>query len=175
MQPILDEAAKATGVTVKMDLIGSLEGAETVATGKADGRYDALWFSSNRYLETLPEAKQRLGNATRIMGSPVVFGVRASTAQRLGWTDRAVTWTDVASAAAAGRFTFAMTDPATSNTGFSALVAVASALDGSGRALDAAAIERVAAPLTGFFSGQRITAGSSSGRPPRHRCGRSPR
>ncbi|MEU8659054.1 hypothetical protein AB0C31_20400, partial [Actinoplanes philippinensis] len=71
MQPILDEAAKATGVTVKMDLIGSLEGAETVATGKADGRYDALWFSSNRYLETLPEAEQRLGNATRIMGSPV--------------------------------------------------------------------------------------------------------
>ncbi|MEU8661834.1 VWA domain-containing protein, partial [Actinoplanes philippinensis] len=120
----------------------------------------ALWFSSNRYLETLPEAEQRLGNATRIMGSPVVLGVRAAAAQRLGWTGT-VTWKDVASAAAAGRFTFAMTDPANSNTGFSALVAVASALDGSGRALDAAAIDRVAAPLTGFFSGQRITAGSS--------------
>ncbi|MEU8664762.1 LuxR family transcriptional regulator, partial [Actinoplanes philippinensis] len=34
----------------------------------------ALWFSSNRYLETLPEAEQRLGNATRIMGSPVAAG-----------------------------------------------------------------------------------------------------
>ncbi|MEU4157536.1 VWA domain-containing protein [Actinoplanes sp. NPDC026670] len=161
MQPILDEAAKATGVSVQMDLIGSLEGAETVATGKADGKYDALWFSSNRYLETLPEAKQRLGNATRIMGSPVVLGVRASTAQRLGWTGRTVTWTDIATAAGQGELTFAMTDPAASNTGFSALVAVASALDGSGRALDAAAIDRVAAPLTAFFSGQRITAGSS--------------
>ncbi|WP_433791517.1 substrate-binding domain-containing protein [Actinoplanes sp. CA-252034] len=160
MQPILDEAAKATGVTVKMDLVGSLEGAETVATGRADGRYDALWFSSNRYLETLPEAKRRLGNATRIMASPVVLGVRASAAQRLGWTGP-VTWKDVAGAAGEGRFTFAMTDPADSNTGFSALVAVASALDGDGRALDAAAIDRVAAPLTAFFSGQRITAGSS--------------
>jgi Ca-activated chloride channel family protein len=161
MQPILDEAAKATGVTVKMDLIGSLEGAETVATGKADGKYDALWFSSNRYLQTLPEAKQRLGDADRIMGSPVVLGLRATTAQRLGWTGRTVTWKDIAAAASKGELTFAMTDPASSNTGFSALVAVASALDGSGRALDAAAIERVAGPLTGFFSGQRITAGSS--------------
>jgi Ca-activated chloride channel family protein len=161
MQPILDEAAKATGVTVKMDLIGSLEGAETVATGNADGKYDALWFSSNRYLQTLPEAKQRLGDADRIMGSPVVLGLRATTAQRLGWTGRTVTWKDIAAAASKGELTFAMTDPASSNTGFSALVAVASALDGSGRALDAAAIERVAGPLTGFFSGQRITAGSS--------------
>ncbi|WP_106319279.1 VWA domain-containing protein [Actinoplanes italicus] len=161
MQPILDEAAKATGVTVQLDLIGSLEGAERVATGGADGKYDALWFSSNRYLETLPEAKQRLGNATRIMGSPVVLGVRPATAQRLGWTAGTATWKDIAAAAGRGELTFAMTDPATSNTGFSALVAVASALDGSGRALDAAAIDRVAAPLTGFFSGQRITAGSS--------------
>ncbi|MFC4068220.1 substrate-binding domain-containing protein [Actinoplanes subglobosus] len=161
MQPVLDEAAKATGVSVTMDLIGSLEGAETVATGRADGRYDALWFSSNRYLETLPEAKQRLGNAARIMGSPVVLGVRPATAQRLGWTGGAVTWTDIAAVAGRGELTFAMTDPAASNTGFSALVAVASALDGSGRALDAAAIDRVAAPLTAFFSGQRITAGSS--------------
>src|SRR6185436_15794932 len=86
MQPILDEAAKATGVTVTMDFIGSLEGAETVATGKADGRYDAVWFSSDRYLETIPEAKKRLGTATRIMGSPVVLGVRAEAARRLGWT-----------------------------------------------------------------------------------------
>ena len=161
MQPILDEAAKATGVTVRMDLVGSLEGAETVAGGQADSRYDAVWFSSNRYLETLPEAKRRLGNAARIMGSPVVLGVRAATAQRLGWENRPVTWKDVATAAAGGGFTFAMTDPAGSNTGFSALVAVASALDGTGRALDAAAIDRVAAPLTGFFGGQRITAGSS--------------
>ncbi|BCY07021.1 VWA domain-containing protein [Actinoplanes sp. L3-i22] len=160
MQPILDEAAKATGVTVKMDFIGSLEGAETVATGKADGKYDAVWFSSDRYLETIPEAKKRLGTATRIMGSPVVLGVRAAAARRLGWTG-AVTWKDIAAAAARGDFTFAMTDPASSNTGFSALVEVATALDGTGRALDDAAINRVAAPLTGFFSGQRVTAGSS--------------
>jgi Ca-activated chloride channel family protein len=54
-----------------------------------------------------------------------------------------------------------MTDPAASNTGFSALVAVAAALDGGGRALDAAAIDRIAPKLTDFFAGQQLTAGST--------------
>jgi Ca-activated chloride channel family protein len=162
LKPILDEAAKATGVTVTFDYTGSLEGAETIATGGADGRYDAVWFSSTRYLETDPAAKSRLGASVRTMGSPVVLGLRAATAARLGWTGTNVTWSDVAAAAGRGDFTFAMTDPAASNTGFSALVAVASAIDGSGRALDAAAIDRVAVPVTGFFKAQQLTAGSSA-------------
>jgi Ca-activated chloride channel family protein len=161
MQPILDDAAKATGVTVKLDFTGTLEGAQTVAEGKADGAHDALWFSSIRYLETIPDAKRRLGTSTRIMGSPVVLGVRRSVAQRLRWDSHPVTWSDIADAASRGEFTFAMTDPAASNTGFSALVAVASALDGSGRALDATAIERVSGRLAGFFGAQRLTSGSS--------------
>lgn len=162
MKPVLDEAARATGVTVTFDYTGSIEGAETIATGGADGRYDAVWFSSTRYLETDPAAKSRLGTSVRTMSSPVVLGLRASTAARLGWTGTNVTWSDVAAAAGRGDFSFAMTDPAASNTGFSALVAVASAIDGSGRALDAAAIEKVAVPVTGFFKAQQLTAGSSA-------------
>ncbi len=161
MQPILDEAAKATGVTVKMTFAGSLDGAQTVAEGRADGVYDAVWFSSTRYMETIPAARQRLATSPRIMGSPVVLGLREPVARRLGWDRTPVTWSDIADAAKRGEFTFAMTDPAASNTGFSALVAVASALEGSGRVLDAAAIERVSASLTGFFAAQRLTAGSS--------------
>jgi Ca-activated chloride channel homolog len=162
LKPILDEAAKATGVTVKMDYAGSLEGAETVATGKADGKYDAIWFSSDRYLTTVPGGKERLATATSIMASPVVLGLRQSVATRLGWAGgKQVTWSDIAAAAGRDDFTFAMTDPSASNTGFSALVAIASALDGSGRAVDAAAVERVAEPLAGFFGAQRMTAGSS--------------
>lgn len=158
MEPILADAATATGVTVEFEFVGSLEGAERVAAG---GAYDAVWFSSNRYLEMEPAAKSRLGPSERIMSSPVVLGLRTSAADRLGWTRRTVTWSEIATAAARRDFTFAMTDPAASNTGFATLVAVASALDGSGRALDAAAIERVSAPVNGFFTAHGLTAGSS--------------
>jgi Ca-activated chloride channel family protein len=172
MKPILDEAAKATGVTVTMTFTGTLEGADTVARGEADGTYDALWFSSTRYLQTIPEAKQRLGTSTRIMGSPVVLGLRASVARKLGWDRAAPAWSDIAAAAADGKLTYAMTDPAASNTGFSALVAVAAALDGTGRALDAAAIDRIAPRLIDFFTGQQLTAGSTGWSATRRRCGR---
>ncbi len=161
MKPILDDAAKATGVTVSMEYTGTLDGADSVAHGDADGKFDALWFSSTRYMQTIPEAKRRLSTATRIMGSPVVLGVRASVAAQLGWDRKAPTWADIAAAAAGGKLTYAMTDPAASNTGFSALVAVASALDGSGKALDASAIDRIAPKLINFFAGQQLTAGST--------------
>jgi Ca-activated chloride channel family protein len=70
-----------------------------------------------------------------------------------------VTWRDIALAAKAGQFHFAMTDPSASNTGFSALVGVASAFAASGNALTAADIN--APELKDFFSGQTVTAGSS--------------
>ncbi|AXX29873.1 hypothetical protein APASM_2508 [Actinosynnema pretiosum subsp. pretiosum] len=161
MAPVLEEAERATGVKVEFTFTGTLDGAQKVAEGKADGAHDAVWFSSTKYLRSLPEARGRLGAEVQVMSSPVVLGLRQSAARELGWADGNVTWGGIAEAAGAGRFTFAMTDPAASNTGFSALVAVATALDGSGRALDTGAIERVAGPVSGLFTGHRITAGSS--------------
>jgi Ca-activated chloride channel family protein len=93
------------------------------------------------------------------MLSPVVVGVRKSAADRLGWGGGAkVGWHDIAKAAAAGQFHFAMTSAAASNSGFSALVGLASALAG-GQALDTATVD--AAGVRGFFTGQALTAGSS--------------
>jgi Ca-activated chloride channel homolog len=52
-----------------------------------------------------------------------------------------------------------MTNPAASNSGFSALVGVAAALAGSGDALRTEDVDERG--LTGFFNGQTLTAGSS--------------
>jgi Ca-activated chloride channel family protein len=54
-----------------------------------------------------------------------------------------------------------MTNPAASNSGFSALVSVATALSGTGSALTTANITSVEPQLTSFFSGQKMTSGSS--------------
>ncbi|MBA9004457.1 substrate-binding domain-containing protein [Thermomonospora cellulosilytica] len=161
MEPILEQAERETGVEVAITEIGTLDGAQQVVSGKADGRHDAIWFSSNRYLSLHPGAQARLGTATTTMMSPVVLGVRRSAAARLGWDRQAPTWAQVAEAAGQGRFTFGMTSPAASNSGFSALVGVTAALSGRGSALDAAGIDAVAPRLREFFEGQRLTAGSS--------------
>ncbi|MEU4445583.1 VWA domain-containing protein [Actinosynnema sp. NPDC050801] len=161
MQPVLDEAAKATGVEVKFTFTGTLEGAEALAKGEVDGKYDAVWFSSNRYPAGIPEAAKRLGNQVKIMSSPVVLGLSTSSAQRLGWADRRVGWGEIAEQAGRKAFSYGMTDPSASNSGFSALVGVASALAGAGNAVDAGQIAAVTPRLKSFFTAQALSAGSS--------------
>ncbi|MGI5507303.1 substrate-binding domain-containing protein [Lentzea sp. CA-135723] len=161
LQPVLEEAAKATGVSVKFSFSGTIEGAEKVASGEAEKGFDAVWFSSNRYLELVPDAQKRLGTPTKVMSSPVVLGLPAAKVTELGWDGKRVGWADIAAAAGAQKFTYGMTDPSASNSGFSALVGVAAALSGSGSALDAARIDAVAPQLKQFFSAQTLSAGSS--------------
>jgi Ca-activated chloride channel homolog len=161
MVPILEDAAAEIGVKVAFEYIGTLAGTELVASGGAEGKYDAIWFPNNRYLSLLPGANSATGSSVKIMTSPVVLGLRTAVAERLGWDATAPTWADLAAAASAGAFTYGMTNPAASNSGFSALVAVATALSGTGSALTDTDIESVTPELTSFFSGQKLTAGSS--------------
>jgi Ca-activated chloride channel family protein len=157
LEPLLPDLQKATGINLKFDYIGTIDGAQAISTGDS---HPLAWFSSNRYLALLPNSAKKILAQQRIMLSPVVLGVKASTARRFGWENNPnVTWKDVANKASAGQFNFAMTDPSASNSGFSALVGVASAFAGTGNALTANDIKVPA--LKALFSGQRLTAGSS--------------
>ncbi|MDH6132549.1 Ca-activated chloride channel family protein [Kitasatospora sp. MAA4] len=161
MQPILDDARKATGVSVKFTYTGTLDGADTVTSGKADGSYDALWFASNRYLRLDPAGGAKLLSETPVMVSPVAVGVRSSELAALGWDPAQVTWSQIGQAVAAQKLTFGMTDPSRSNSGLSALVGLASAFSGAQSALTQGDIAKASPALQQFFSGQKLTSGSS--------------
>ena len=76
------------------------------------------------------------------MLSPVVLGVKRSVAQRLGWDGQAASPGRTSPIESAdGSFHFAMTNPAASNSGMTALIGVASALAGSSDALEAGTID----------------------------------
>jgi Ca-activated chloride channel family protein len=161
LEPLLRRADKEAGVKVRLAYTGTLDGAEQVASGRAAGVVDATWFSSNRYLSLIDGARARLSTQTKTMVSPVVLGLKPAKAKELGWEGRPVSWADIAAAAEAGRFSFGMTNPASSNSGFSALVGVAAALSGADGALSAEQVSAVTPRLKEFFSAQRLTAGSS--------------
>lgn len=161
MEPVLEAARAATGVTVRLTWTGTLDAAEQVASGKADGAYDAIWLSSDDYLRLRPGAAAKLANATPVMSSPVALGVRPQALARLGWKPEEVTWSAVHEAVAGGRLTYGMTDPVRSNSGFSALVSVASGLSGAQSALTDADVRTAAPRLKEFFAGQKLTSGSS--------------
>ncbi len=161
MRGVLDEAERKTGVKVRPTWTGTLDAAELIASGKADGTYDAVWLSSNDYLRLHPGTAERLSNETSVMSSPVALGVKAATVARLGWRPDEVTWSQVHQAVLAGKLTYGMTDPVRSNSGFSALISVASGLSGAQAALTDADVRRAAPKLKEFFTGQKLTSGSS--------------
>ena len=157
IEPLLPDLQKATGVQLKLSYIGTLEGAEQIAGGDAS---DAAWFSHGKYLSLLPGAGSRIVASEKIMLSPVVIGVKDSVARKFGWADNPnVTWKDIEARSADGSFHFAMTNPAASNSGLTALIGVASALSGSSDSIDTGTIDKDA--LRAFFRGQTLTAGSS--------------
>ena len=157
LAPMLPDIQQATGVKLVLSYIGTLDGAEQIANGDPS---DAAWFSQGKYLQLLPNTASHIKASQSIMLSPVVIGVKQSVARSFGWENNPnVTWKDIQAKSADGSFTFAMTNPAASNSGFTALIGVASALSGSSDAIDTGTIDTAA--LTQFFRGQTVTAGSS--------------
>jgi Ca-activated chloride channel homolog len=163
VEPLAAQIRDATGVNLRFDYVGTLEGAERLTTAPAaEDRPGLAWFSSARYLNLLTAdgGRGRPLASERIMLSPVVLGVKRSVAARFGWAGGAeVTWEDIAAKARSGVLRYGMTNPAASNSGFSALVGVAAAFADTGDALRAGDIDE--RRLTDFFKGQTLTAGSS--------------
>jgi Ca-activated chloride channel family protein len=154
IEPLLLQAARNAGVGLRLTYAGALDIVERVNAGE---RYDAILPANGAYpalaLLNKPLAREKL------FYSRVALGVKAAPLQALGWDKSPPTWADIARAAGAGRLRYAMTNPTSSNTGMSALFAVASAVAGKTEDLSAAEVD--AAVLKAFLSGQALTAGSS--------------
>ena len=159
MLPILEDAEAELGISVELEYMGTLDGTEAVMAGEGD--YDATWFPSNAYMSLFDEKGSLVSQETSIMRTPVVLGVKADRAAELGWDEESPTWAEVVDAAASGEFSYGMSSPVSSNSGFSALVELATALSGTGVAISADDVSVVAADLTRFAQGQVLASGSS--------------
>ena len=162
IEPLLPALEQATGLRVVFKYAGTLEAVERLQSGE---RFDGAWLASNRYALLTPGVKEKILASERTMLTPVVLGLKQSKAKTLGWLDASgqprpgVTWKDIAQAAEKGQFSFGMTSPSASNTGFSGLIGLAAALADKGDALEEKDID--AKRLTAFFKAQTLTAGSS--------------
>ena len=159
MQEVLAEAQAATNIKLDITYVNTPSGARTVASG--DQQYDAVWFDSNAYVALQPQAKRWVATSTKIMSSPVAFGVEPDLAEKLGWDDKAPTWSEIARAAGQQKFRYGMSNPATSTPAFAALANVVTALADTGASIKPEEIDGVAAELRRFFSAQSMTAESA--------------
>src|SRR5262249_9966398 len=169
MQPLLDDLRRETGVELVMDYRGTVEASteahnELIRTS-GNQRHDLAWLSSDRYLQLTFTASRYQGPtplSAKIMTSPLVVGMKPETAELLRRKagNQRLSWADIADGAAAGQVRFGMADPNRSGSALAALVGVATAAAGTGRALRPEDVH--CDRLQGFFTGQAVTAGTSS-------------
>lgn len=160
VEPLQDMVLKATGVKVKFKFGGTMESTEAVLTGEA--KADAAWFANAKYLLSSPQGQGRVKLQEKIMLSPIAVGVSESDAKKQGWDrpDLKMTWKDIAAAAKAGKLTYALSNPATSNQGFMALMGVVAAASQKSEALSAADVDRQA--IADFLKGYKLPGDNST-------------
>ncbi|MBK6999362.1 MAG: VWA domain-containing protein [Rhodoferax sp.] len=159
LEPMVE---KATGVKLRFSFGGTMESTEAVLTGQS--KTDAAWFANARYLLSDPQGQTRVKLQEKIMLSPLVVGVSESHARTLGWdqpeTARQITWKVIAKAAQDGKLKYALSNPATSNQGFMALMGVVASAAQKSEALTAADVDRSA--ISGFIKGYKLVGDNSS-------------
>lgn len=160
IEPLAAQIEAATGVAVQFRFGGTMESTQEVLSGTPNA--DVAWFANAKYLLSDAAGQGRVKLQEKIMLSPIAVGVSESDAARYGWNkpDAKLTWADIARAAKQGQLRYALSNPATSNQGFMALLGVVAAAGGKGEALTAADVDRQA--IADFLTGYKIVGDNST-------------
>lgn len=116
LEPLIQQWAQENNTTVDITYLGSLDIGRMLRTGSIT--YDAVWPANRLWLD-YGDVNNLVGSEQSIMRSPVVFGIKRSVAEELGWIDRDVFMEDILNAAEAGELRFMMTSATQSNSGAS--------------------------------------------------------
>jgi hypothetical protein len=116
LEPIVADFAAARGARIEMRYLGSVDIGLALEAGTAI-EADAVWPANSLWL-ALGDRQRVLRHAESIMRSPVIFGVRMSVAEKLGWIGRHdVQIAEILEAVERRSLRFAMTSATQSNSG----------------------------------------------------------
>ncbi len=147
-----------------IDLVPSYQGSVDTMIDLQNGaeRYDAVWPASSIWLNLGDE--QRVVSRTKsIMGTPVVFGVKRSKAEALGWVGQDVSVDEILEASESGDLEFMMSSATQSNSGAMAYLGYLYAFAGHPEVLTSEMLRdpEVVDKLTRILGAVDRTAGAS--------------
>ncbi len=161
LEHIVTDFAKENNFLVKFKYEGSVD--IMLELQKNAAKYDAVWPASGLWI-TLGDHDRKVKYAQSIMTSPVVFGIRKSLAQQLGFVGRDVKVGDILKAIREKKLRFIMTSASQSNSGASAYIGFLYALLGNPEYITEADLEKpeLKKGITGLLSGINRSSGSSA-------------
>lgn len=160
LEQILEECEKSTDIDIEMTYRGSVDIMQELKNGAPD--YDAVWTASSIWL-SLGDDKHIVKHDKSISTSPVIFGIKQSVAEELGFTSGNVSVKDILSAIKSGKLKFCMTSATQSNSGASAYIGFLYALLGKSSVLAAEDLDDpdLAEQIKALLSGVERSSGSS--------------
>lgn len=160
LEPLLQEFARANGLTIKVDYRGSVD-IMTELQNQAT-QYDAVW-PANRIWISLGDKAGRVKRAQSIMTSPIVFAIKQSKARELGFVGREIEIKDILQAVRDKKLRFGMTSASQSNSGAMAYLGFLNALAGNPDVLTAQDLQNptVREGIKALLAGVNRSAGSS--------------
>lgn len=161
LEPIIEEYAKANKQNIEIDYLGSLD---IMRILQADNiAYDAVWPASSIWLN-LGDTNHVLKYSETTSQTPVVFGIKKSLAEELGFVGRDVKTSEIIDAIKSGKLKFTMTSATQSNSGASAYLGFLTALadDKEGLTDEDLTDDELKEQITSLLAGVERSSGSSN-------------
>ncbi len=118
LEPLLKEYAQRANLGLDITYKGSVDIMLELERG-AEIPYDAVWPANSLWI-ALGDKQGVVKAQESIWRSPVVFGVKKSVAERLGWVGRDVRVNEILDASESGKLRFMMSSATQSNSGAAA-------------------------------------------------------
>lgn len=139
-----------------------LSGSENQELENGAPDYDAVWPASSIWV-SMGDTGHLIKHSQSISMTPVVFGIRESLAEKLGFVGEKVSVNDILTAIRDGEMSFCMTSATQSNSGASAYIGFLYALLGKQEGLTAEDLQKpdLQADIRELLSGVERSSGSS--------------
>ena len=160
LEPIIMDYASKQGYDVEITYQGTLDMMETLNSGE---KYDAVWASNAIWLYML-DSSVKTSDSSSTSINPVVFAIKKSKAEELGFTNRKIVTQDIVNAIKEGKIDFSMSNPTSTNSGASAYLGLLSTLAGNPEVLKESDIqnEELKEEVKKFFTGLKRSSGDEN-------------
>lgn len=160
LEGIIKEFEDKNNIKIEMTYKGSIDIMNELLNGAPD--YDAVWPANSIWIN-MGDTGKLVKYQESIMTTPVVFGIRKSLAEELGFVGTEVSVKDILKAIQDKKLTFAMTSATQSNSGACAYLGFVYSLLGNPDVITMKDLqnEQLATDIKSLLSGVNRSSGSS--------------
>ena len=158
LEDIIQNYATRNNIDLNIEYAGTIDIMDKLNSGE---KYDAVWTSNSIWLYMLNN-NVKLSNSKSTSINPVVFGIKKSKAQELGFIGKDIYMKDILSSIKNKRLKFSMTSATQTNTGATAYLGFVSTLAGNPEILSEKDLQSdsLKQNLIELFSGVSRSSGS---------------